>query len=746
MSRGGSISDIISTARNSGRSFLLEHEGLQLLEALGFSTPRWIFVPPAENFNSRLLPGERVVIKVISPEIQHKSDLGGVRIVDNSAQNISGTMGEMRSKLRAHKIEGFLICEFVPHQSTLGHELLLGLRNTHDFGPVLTLGPGGIYTEHISAALREDCALSILAPCIFSDEAVRRSVENLAITPIISGALRSQRPEIEKEVLFSTLNLLLQNAADLAEVISEFEINPLVISGGRLVALDVLVKLGPQSGCTSVPARPLHKLSNLLKPQRIGIIGVSEKLNPGRIILKNLLRDNFPRDRIYVIKPACGEIDGCRCWPDIPSLPERLDFLVLAISAGQVPQAVIEVIQHEKAESLLVIPAGLEEKQGAEGLVRQMQTELWKSRSTAWRGPVINGGNCVGIRSQTGNYDTFFIPQYKLPLSGAPTVPCAVISQSGAFTVARASANAGLFNPRYLISIGNQTDLTIGDYLEYLKDESDIELFAIYIEGFKQGDGLRFLHAAQQITSSGRSVVLYAAGRTAAGSKAMASHTASVAGDYLITKELCRLANIMLVESSADFDDLLRLFALLRTKKVSGLRLAAISNAGFDCVAVADGINRFTLPPFGEETNRKLNAILSAARLAGILDVHNPLDLSPSAGDATFAEAMETVLSDDAIDVAILANVPITPALNTLPAGTGHCEDFAASPQSIVSRTLELGKKHDKAWVACIDGGCLYDPMAISLLKGGIPVFRSIDRAVRLFETYCAERMRTERE
>jgi acyl-CoA synthetase (NDP forming) len=134
-----------------------------------------------------------------------------------------------------------------------------------------------------------------------------------------------------------------------------------------------------------------------------------------------------------------------------------------------------------------------------------------------------------------------FIPEYKLAASTAEASPVAIISQSGAFAISTTSKLTGV-NPKYSISVGNQMDLTIGDYLTYLKDDPDITIFAVYVEGFAALDGLSFLKSASEITASGRTVILYRAGRTPAGATASSSHTASIAGDYTVTRELCRSA------------------------------------------------------------------------------------------------------------------------------------------------------------------------------------------------------------
>jgi len=333
-----------------------------------------------------------------------------------------------------------------------------------------------------------------------------------------------------------------------------------------------------------------------------------------------------------------------------------------------------------------------------------------------------------------------FIPEFKLPAPEGEPSPVAIVSNSGAFAVARMSQLPGL-NPKFSISVGNQMDLTIGDYLTYLKDDPDLEVFAVYVEGFAPLDGLAFLAAAREITTSGRTVILYRAGRTAAGAQASASHTASIAGDYAVTRELARQAGIVLADSLQDFDDLVRLFTLLRRKAVAGWRLGAVSNAGFECVAMADNLRRFTLPAFGGPTGLQLQAVFRDARIDSVVDVHNPLDLTPMSADPVYEQAVRAVLAADAVDVGIVGIVPLTGALNTLPPGQGHGEDVFRD-DSTAGRMVRLHRESRKAWVAVVDAGPLYDPLVRLLEHGGVPTFRTADAALRLFDIYCAARLR----
>ena len=173
---------------------------------------------------------------------------------------------------------------------------------------------------------------------------------------------------------------------------------------------------------------------------------------------------------------------------------------------------------------------------------------------------------------------------------------------------------------------------------------------------------------------------------------------------------------------------------------MAGWRLAAVSNAGFECVAIADNLGRFSLPAFGPESERRLIDVFTRCRIDQVVDVHNPIDLTPMAGDEAYAQVVETLLTGPESDAVVVGIVPLTSALNSLEAGAGHGEDWTR-PDAIVARLAALRRDEGKPWIAVVDAGALYDPMARALVAAGIPTFRSADRALRIFNVYCAERI-----
>lgn len=743
------IRNIVENARKENRDALTEYEGLSVLKALNIPAPGNVFVKKSGELGAGMLfKGDKAVVKVISPEILHKTEMGGVLIVENTFESVKKTIQDMEARFSGYTVHGYTVNEFIPYEGKLGHEIIIGYRFARDFGPIISFGPGGIYTEFLAKQFIPGRANVFFSPLTASRELVSAVLKHNAVRNLLAGGLRGTTASIEESTLIDTVMKFAAAANMLAMLgITDFEINPFVVTKDkRLIALDVLLKLGStgtdiafsdegQPYNINQKARPIGKINKLLQPVSAAVIGVSEKgMNNGRIILRNLIENGFDTKRLYVVKPGLTELDGCRCVPDIKSLPEKIDLFVLVIPAAQAPACIAELAELDKAESVIVIPGGLEEKSGTEALVAHMKQALAESRKSASRGPLLNGGNCLGIRSVPGKYNTLFIPEYKLPMPKGKVAPVAVISQSGAFAICRISKHPDI-NPKYTITCGNQMDVTIGDYLEYLEKDTKIKTFAVYVEGFKPLDGAKVLSACKKIIASGRTVIFYRAGRTAAGAAASASHTASIAGDYPVTRELLAQIGVVVVESLDEFDDALTLFALLEGKQAQGFRLGAVSNAGFECVAFADNLGDLSIAELSKASHPKLAAIFQEAKINDIVDVHNPVDLTPMADDNAYYETFKAVLEDDNVDAGIVGIVPLTVRMNTLAKGEGHSEDVTLD-SSIAGLYGSLIHATKKPWVAVVDSGALYDPLARELEKRGVPTFRTADRALAMLNIW----------
>ena len=385
---------------------------------------------------------------------------------------------------------------------------------------------------------------------------------------------------------------------------------------------------------------------------------------------------------------------------------------MLSLAAEAAPAALEEVVAGGKAEAVILIPGGLGEREGSEALAGRLAAAVAEGRRRG-DGPVVNGGNSMGVRSVPGGYDATFIPGTSpAPDPAAPAAPLAVLSQSGAFAIARLDRLARL-RPRYLVTLGNQADLTVGDYLEALADDPAVDVFACYLEGFRPGDGARCLDAAARIRRRGGVVVWYQGGRTPAGAAAAASHTAALASDYALAGALLAIAaGALMADSFEEFEDLLRLAVALRGRTLG----RPSPRGGLERRLRVRGRRRppgalSSSPPSAPRTAAVVGEVLAARRLEGVVGVRNPLDLTPITDDAGFAAAVEAVLADPAVDLGLVGVVPLTPALATLAAGPGHAEDVGA-PESLGPRLARLYAATTKAWVVVVDGGALYDPLA----------------------------------
>ena len=728
--------EVVGRVRAAGRAALFEHEGYALLRAFGVPCPKHVFVtaPPllTEAMLSEL-PGSLLVVKAVSPPLLHKSVAGGVAIVPRD--EVRGAAATMWSRLVGLDLAGVLVAEFVPHEQGLGPELLIAAQHTPEFGPIVTISPGGAGAEFLASRLDASHRVGVVHATL-PPGSIALAAGSCTIAEIATAVPKAGGAGLPWVSLQSVLERMQHLAAALGALgLREVEVNPFVVSGDRLVAVDALATLAHPS--RPAPARPLDKMRRLLEPRSVAIAGVSEHMNPGRVILRNLLRDGFDRDCVTVIKPGVDRIDGCRAVPSMAAVRKPVDLLVLAVAASQAAQMLLDAIAHRRAEGVVLIPGGFEEKGGSEGLALGIRDALDEARATPARGPLVVGGNCLGFRSRPGRCDTLFIPGHKLPPGSGPSHPLAVISQSGAFAISRADRWTSLV-PKYVITTGNQIDLTIGDCLTWLKDDRDIQVFALYVEGFKPLDGLRTLTAASEIVRSGRRVVLYRAGRTPAGAQASASHTASIAGDCLVTRALFEQAGAIVADDVETFEDAVSLGVALGPTRPGGRRAAAVSNAGFECVAMADRLGTLQLAEFAPATRATIERILREARIDAVVDVHNPLDLTPMAGAAAYDSVVRAVLEDDGVDVTVVGCVPLTPTLETLPVGAGHAEDLAG-PDALPARLGRIRADSAKPFVVVVDAGPRYDSFAKAIEGKGIVVFRTADRAMRAVESWIAQ-------
>lgn len=671
----GVVADLVA-GRDPG-STLTEPEAQRITTALGIGVPR----------TGEPLPGERVVVKVVGPA--HKTDIGGVRVVANDPRAIATAE---QALLRLPGATGTLIAEFVEHDL----EIIAGVRWTDGFGPVVSIGSGGIAAE------------ADADPAIVSAETRHRLLATLETAPgtrRLTHPLRGTTPVVSAAVLADLAARLLDlGAATMPHHLAAFEMNPVTVVAGRPIALDALAVVG--SGVAAV-ARPVRDLSPLLAARSIAIVGVSDRMNPGRVILRNVLDAGFLADRITVVKSGVDQVEGCRTVPDLAALPP-VDLLVLAVPAAGIPAIMETVAAGGLAGAVVLIPGGLGERPGSEGAATAIRITLTAAGD---RAPIVLGPNTMGIRSP--GYDTTFIPPERMTPGKVREVPLAVVAQSGAFTLARLDRLPGI-RPRHVVTVGNQLDLTAGEVVEAVVADPEVSLVALYLEGVAPGDGVRVLRAATQLRRRGGTMLWYRGGRTAAGVEAAATHTAAIATDDRVARTLGSSAGIVEAESLDAFDDLLAIAVAWEGRPPRGRRLAVISNAGFECVAAADALGDLTMATLAPATIDRLRGILDTAGLADIAGTTNPVDLTPLADAAVYAAVATAILDDPGVDAAVIGCIPYSPAID---------------PDALAEALIPVAD-HPTPWAAVIDAGPRYHPLAQALRQAGIPVLPAMDRAV----------------
>jgi indolepyruvate ferredoxin oxidoreductase beta subunit len=736
---------------------LYEHEVYMLIELVGaISPPKYAFVPTDGLISPEALaqfPGDRVALKLVSQDVTHKTEAGGVVFVPKEYNAVRREIERMVAKhLGSARVAGVLVVEFVEGaQAGFGKELFVGIRATREFGPVIAAGLGGVDTEYLATRMRPGLAVAKACAMDTTPAEFLELFKNTAAYDILSGRARGHHRIVSDGELLRAFRAFISFARHFCvdrgvegPDVAELEVNPFAFRQQRLVPLDGRGRLATAD--KKPAARPIEKIRQLLQPRSIAVLGVSSTAqNFGRIILNNIQKCGFDAKHLHIVKENEKTIDGVCCVPTVAALPEPVDMLVIAAPAAAMPQITQEVVASGKVGAAIMIPGGMGETEGTEEIEKQIHNVIAAGRARQDGGPVFLGPNCMGIQSRPGHYDTFFIPQSKLDTRWtAPARRVALVSQSGAFIISRLS-NLETLDPAITISLGNQIDLTIADLVRVVGERPDIDVLGVYAEGFANLDGLDFVRAVRSVTAAGKTVVFYKAGRTPSGRSAAAGHTASVAGDYDVCTAAAANAGALVVESFKAWEQLVDLATALHDKPLpseAGVaprlpRLGAVSNAGFETVGMADAVlgadYQLEMATLSDEARQRLRTALAKHKLDKLVNARNPLDLTPMANEQAYEDCLRVLLDSPEIDALVASLVPLTPAMLTTP-------DEIHKPGALLERLPRLFKEARKPMIVNVDSGSLYDPLVNALRAAGVPVFRSCDQAVRALGRYLCRR------
>jgi indolepyruvate ferredoxin oxidoreductase beta subunit len=745
----------LEKAELEGHSRLFEHEVYAIMQLVGaISPPHHVFVSCEDMISEEELarfPGDQVVLKIVSPDIVHKTEANGILFVPNEHAAVNEAIDRLIERHRANAdVRGVLVVEYIERSNAgFGNELFVGIRATREFGPVIAAGLGGIDTEYLADKMRPGLAVAKAAALDTTPEAFLDLFKSTVAYEILSGHARGRRRIVsDGELLrcFRAFLLLAQRfCSDRGEEgpeIAELEVNPFSFRQQRLIPLDGRGHLG--EAARALPERPAKQIERLLEPRSIAVLGVSaNEINFGRIVLRNVLECGFPTEHLYVIRDTDETIDGVACVASIADLPETVDLLVIAAAAARLPSIVDQVLSSGKANAAILIPGGAGETEGSDTIADQVSASIAAARQKDPDGPVFLGPNSLGVISRPGRYHTFFIPANRLDKRwDSPGRRVALVSQSGAFIVSRMS-NLEVLDPRFAISLGNQIDLTVADLVSAVAKRDDIDTIGVYTEGFQDLDGLALLHTISEATAAGKHVVFYKAGRTEPGRSAAAGHTASVAGDYDICQAASEQAGALTADTFKEFEQMLELCTALHDKPVHGVRVGAVSNAGFETVGMADAIQgqryEVSMASLSKKSVLRLGEVLQKHKLAGLVNARNPLDITPMAPDEVYEGTVRAMLECDDVDAVVVGIVPLTPALRSGP-------DEIDDDRSLARRLPRLFAEASKPMIVVVDSGPLYDPLVRALRLAGVPVFPSADQAIRSLGRYLCHRVATSEE
>jgi len=454
----------------------------------------------------------------------------------------------------------------------------------------------------------------------------------------------------------------------------------------------------------------------------MAIIGASDSIYKwGHMMVERPLRTGY-QGHIYPVNPQGGAILGLPSYRSVKDIPGPVDLAVITVQASHVPDVMQECVD-KGVRGAILISAGFAEAGSAGNALQEKVMSI-----AAIGGIRCVGPNCMGIWSGAACLNNAF---EQAPKPGQ----IAFISQSGTFggyMADRASTRG--YGLRTFISIGNQADLTMADYIEYLSHDDETRVIILYAEGIK--DGKNFLEVCRQ-TLKKKPIVLYKGGSSPAGARATMSHTASIAGSDLVFQSACRQLGLIRAEESFHTFDLA--VAFLGQPLPPGGRIAVMGTGG-QGVASTDACQRFGLevPELDKNTSSALKKLLPPhAPLP-----NNPIDFAGSYRTAADeAHVAETLLKLDYID-GIISNVPINPRVWGL-----KLEKMPPEILANIDKLTDEGTKHfcdlPRIYhkpIICMSwySDAMKDPVTNRLKESGIPVYDTPEQCARAMSALVA--------
>jgi acetyl coenzyme A synthetase (ADP forming)-like protein len=678
------VRQVLDAARAAGRSALTAPEGKLVCDAYQISVPKEGLAASADE--AVTLAGQMgfpVVLKIVSPQILHKTEAGGVIVGVKNAEEAKTGFAVIMANAKKYDAKAELLGVQVQQMVGAGQEVIIGAVTDPAFGKLVAFGLGGVLVEVL-----KDITFR-LAPA--TGEEALSMLDGIAAASILKG-VRGSEP-VNRAALSGLIAAVSELVSDFPEI-SEMDLNPVFASAKGAVAADVRIVLD----FTPVPERYrpsretiVRQMNRIMRPDAVAVVGASaEDGKIGNSVMKNLINGGY-QGAIYPIHPKADEIMGRKAFKSVKDVPGVIDVAVFAIPAKFVAQALVEVGE-KKIPGAVLIPSGFAETGNVDG-----QNELVAiARKYDVR---LMGPNIYGFYYTPKNLCATFCTAYDVK-GGA-----ALSSQSGGIGMAiigfSRSAKMGV---SAIVGLGNKSDIDEDDLLTFFEQDENTTIIAQHCEDLK--DGRSFAEVAKRVSKK-KPIVMLKAGRTSLGARAASSHTGALAGNDKIYEDILKQSGVIRARSLRDLLDFARGIPVLPTPK--GENVVIITGAGGSGVLLSDacvdnGLSLMAMPADLDAAFRKFIPPFGAAG--------NPVDITGGEPPKTYQNTIRLGLEDARIHSLILGywHTIITPPMV-----------FAKLVVEVVEEMKAKGIQ--KPIVASLAGDVQVEEAAEFLYQHGIPSY-----------------------
>lgn len=614
--------EILRRARVENRSYLMEHESKRILENAGIKTTGGMVTTSEDDaVEAGRSLGYPVVLKIVSPDVVHKTDSGGVKLNLRNEEEVREAYRDILSRFQNEKIIGVSVQKMAP----AGIEAIVGVTRDASFGPVLMFGLGGIFAEVI-----KDVTFRVLP---ITEDSAAEMIEEIKGYSLLKG-YRGQSVDIPalKELLLSVSNLAITHPE-----IRELDLNPVFLYPSGYMAVDarMFVDHAPEKPVGEVRAEK-QNLRDFFYPRSIAILGATD--SPGKLgynVMWNLISHRF-EGKLYPINPRKKTLMGLPAYPSILDIEEPVDVAIIIVPAKAVPKA-IEDCCAKDIKYLVVETAGFAETGEAGRKTQAAIKDLIVKKGCRLLGP-----NCSGVIN-THHHMVQSIGVIDHLRQGN----VGLIAQAGVYAAGILTGLRHILDFGIIATIGNKMDVSEADILEFMGEDQNIEVIGLYMEDVTSGQ--RFVNVAERVSQK-KPVIVLKAGRTEAGKKAVSSHTASMAGNDAINSAAFRQSGVIRARDNEHLFGLLRAFSKQPLPKGPGVLV--VTYTGSLGVAATDMLYSCNLRLAELEPHLKEQL---AETLDDYLNIQNPVDCSFSMGPEQVKRIVEIgVKSEDVHSLMII--------------------------------------------------------------------------------------------